>query len=104
MFEELKQGVGEFLGQLTAGAMPSGQRDYGPVREAFQEGQNVDGEQPTVRLVNDYSCPAGPAWRIETGKKAGVEAPFASDIGRAEDLSGTRGTAVGASRRRRFQA
>src|SRR5206468_9110387 len=34
------------------------------------------------------SCPAAPASRIETGRKAGVEAPFASGMGRAEGLSG----------------
>src|SRR5262249_24901218 len=50
------------------------------------------------------SCQAGPAWRIEIGRKAGVEAPFASGTGRAEARSGTRGGAGGASRKRRFQA
>src|SRR4051794_3204792 len=50
------------------------------------------------------SCPAAPASRIETGRKAGVEAPLASGMGRAEGLSGLRGEAGGVSRKRRFQA
>src|SRR3954469_5086461 len=69
MFEDLKQGVGAFLGHLT-GAMPSVQRDYGPAREAFQEGQNVDGEQPTVRLVNDYNFSPEPLLETAYGRWA----------------------------------
>src|SRR3954470_7825687 len=50
------------------------------------------------------SCPAAPASRIETGRKAGAEAPFASGMVRADGLSGSSGEAGAASLKRRFQA
>src|SRR3954451_16285790 len=70
MFEDLKQGVGAFLGHLT-GAMPSVQRDYGPAREAFQERDTVDSEQPTVRLVNDYNRSPEPFLETAYGRFRG---------------------------------
>src|SRR4051794_11004447 len=90
MFEDLKHGFGVFLGQLH-GALPGVQRDYGPAREPFQEGQNADGEQPTVRLVNDYKRGPEPfletahgQWGVTPGMKEMLEkypdAMFPADV------------------------
>src|SRR5262249_24765679 len=59
----------------------------------------------TQALASSISrCPAAPASRSETGRKAGVEAPLASCVGRAEAPSRPGEEAGGDSRRRRFQA